>query len=321
MLLQAVLLLFATVLSPAVRADVSPGQASATPSVSDNVHELRQLLLDRPSVPITLPEGYAPPEPKMDLPDEGSSVVKLRCCVVYNTESGWYELTTPDDPNGPNVLPYRILWSQQLEPLEKYLKEDRSPVFRVTGEVTVYEDRAYLLLRNVVLEHSESASPAVTVLPPSEEESAAVTTQPQAAVPEAGSPEDILQRMLQDRPGKPLAVPSDPGFIESAGSVAPVGNRLPLQEDRGAMRIDRLVTLRRDPDSPWWLATFRSDNTLQDQPVRLLPCRKLRQTERLIESEKRKAVLLRVTGELTQYKGHRYLLLRIVLREPDLGQF
>ena len=62
------------------------------------------------------------------------------------------------------------------------------------------------------------------------------------------------------------------------------------------------------------MARFESDNTLADEPIRLLPCK-------LLQKAKRRGGRLRISGEITRYQGRRYLLLRKVLPERRMGQF
>ena len=80
------------------------------------------------------------------------------------------------------------------------------------------------------------------------------------------------------------------------------------------MIVDRLVRVLPDPASPWWNVRFEADNALGEPPLRVLPSRFLRTAQRL-------GGKLRVTGEMTHYKGQSYILLRKVLPERPLGQF
>ena len=85
--------------------------------------------------------------------------------------------------------------------------------------------------------------------------------------------------------------------------------------------IDRLVRVVRDADDGWMTVRFESDNTLQDPPMRLLPCRMLERAEQLAAGKARQTDILRVSGEVYQYKGNNYLLLRKVLPQRDMKQF
>ena len=89
------------------------------------------------------------------------------------------------------------------------------------------------------------------------------------------------------------------------------------------MRIDRLVSFEFDAQDQWWLARFESDNTLQDQPVRLLPCKLLELAEKDTGYHARgqKTYRARVSGVLTRYEGWRYLLLRKLVKEREMGAF
>ena len=306
---------------PAGKRD-APAEHNTTQAVEAE-DDLTRLLLDRPPVPITKPRDAEPLEPKPDLPAPGSAVVKRRCRIAYRPETGWYLLTFLPEQSGEVVQPRWVLQSEWLAAIEPLMKGPNAPLFCVSGETTVYRDRAFIFLRNVtVIGQSPQLSATATTQPkPTDSETEkAITTASQPTDKAAGSQDRILGNLLRDRPGKPIVVAAEPGKVQLAGAVAPTGNREQLSEDRGAMRIDRLVTI--NPESgDWRQVRFISDNTLQDQPMYLLPCKLLEEAEDVITAEKRKTVQLRITGEMTHYKGRRYLLLRKVLREREMGQF
>jgi len=132
-----------------------------------------------------------------------------------------------------------------------------------------------------------------------------------------------------------VRVPRDPGPVRDLPSVAPITGQQ-LNKDRGRVLVDRLVTIRgpkadfgsfshggAGASDDWWEARFVSDNTLQDQPIRLLPCKLLQVAESLHARQRwgGDTARFRVSGLITNYKGKQYLLLRKVVVERDMGQF
>ena len=87
------------------------------------------------------------------------------------------------------------------------------------------------------------------------------------------------------------------------------------------MVTDRLVRILPNPKDGWWQAVFVADNTLQEAPVRLLPCEMLEQAENAVIVGGGQTARYRISGEVTEYKGKQYLLLRKRLVEHDMGQF
>jgi len=295
--------------------------------------DLRGMLLQSPPVPITKPRDYEHKPPRPLMPAPGSAIDDHRARITYRPDVGWYVLTLIPERGTKTPLltmPRWVVPCKWLAAVERDLSGRSSGVFRVTGETMVYKNRAFVLLRNVKVERPrrrrakrlavqpEPASRPATL--PSEQ-----TEPPEQYVPTApevrSSADDILAKMLRRTPGEAIEVTDESEKIRIAPSVAPRGGRDQLDEDRGEMRVDRLVTIAQDDKGEWWEARFESDNTLQDQPVRLLPCKKLEEAERIVSRTKGTTSRLRISGEITHYKEHRYLLLRKVILERDMGQF
>ena len=300
----------------------SPAERPLAKQASDVREELARMLLDRPPVPITKPRGFKPKPTPSYLPACGTPVIDRRCWIVYRPDTGWYLLTFVPKKRGEAVLPRWVLPSKWLQEAEPIIARTPGTIFRVSGETTVYRDRTFILLRKIMIEppRKKKANPAVKA----QKKTPAVQPAPseaEPAPPDASAPDAIIRNLMRDRPGKPILVSAERGEVLPAPSVAPSGNVQQLDEDRGNMRIDRLVTIVFDDANEWMEARFESDNTLQDQPIRLLPCYLLEQAESIIAAEKRKYVHMKISGQITHYKKHRYLLLRKVLRQSQLGQF
>ncbi len=87
------------------------------------------------------------------------------------------------------------------------------------------------------------------------------------------------------------------------------------------MVVNRLVTIVPSQEGEWMEARFVSDNTLREQPIRLLPCRMLEIAERLDAAKTRRVVKFRVSGWTTTYQGRQYMLLRKAMKVPRISRF
>ena len=134
-------------------------------------------------------------------------------------------------------------------------------------------------------------------------------------------PDDLIRRLLEERPGKPVLLPPESeAKVEPLPSVSPaVAKQLP--QAFGSMIADRSVYLSTDANSGWSTVRFIADNTLLEQPIRLLPCKQVVVAKDLSATKLGRNIKLRVSGELTRYKGKEYLLLRKVTREREMHQF
>ncbi|MHC4295509.1 MAG: hypothetical protein ACYSTL_07975 [Planctomycetota bacterium] len=288
--------------------------------------QLTRMLLERPPVPVTK-SREAPPESPATHPLP-HPFAERRCRIEYSSETGWYRLTFLARPPGEYVRYRWILPSQLLAEIEPIIQRTPGAVFYVSGEPTTYKDREFVMLVSASVEHPAARTPEPPPAAPEPQKPSPAAPEPakltDVSAPDPGdsaSQDVILQQLLRRRPAKPVVVPYDPVEVTISESVAPAAGRPQLDEDRGDMRIDRLVTVVFNSEEQWWEARFRSDNTLQDQPIRLLPCKLLEDAEKTTTSAKRITIPVRITGEVTRYKGREYLLLRKVLRERDMGQF
>jgi hypothetical protein len=153
----------------------------------------------------------------------------------------------------------------------------------------------------------------------------ATPAEPQEAAPEEVrtppqvSVDDVLREFQQDRPrAEPLLPASDldaaydkPGTGERDGSVL----RLP----DGYFLVDRTGRLAQEGE--WWVFKFVSDNnpaSAPNPPMRLLPNQML---ERMIRESQGagRGVEFIISGEVTDFMGENYVLLRKLMRKRDLG--
>jgi len=299
--------------------------APPTPEQERTEENLRRMLLEREEVPLTRPQQHKPAPEAPKLPPDGSLVVGRRCRLFRDPETGWMVVHFDVEPGRRDEPPRWALPCERLEKMEAALEDHPRAVFRVSGETTVYRKRPFLLMTRdpVILGPSrpvvtESISAVAPSPPPPASPATQPATQPAsqpATQPAEPTSEDILRTLMREEPGRPLDPRSfEPEEVEPPPSVAPVGaGEMTLTGGPGELVIDRVVTLAPESPGGWKEARFKSDNTLREPPLRLLPCRMLERAERLGGE-------LRVSGVVTTYKGKRYLLLRKVIRERDLGQ-
>jgi hypothetical protein len=274
-------------------------------------------------VPITLPQGYEPTTVRqVSLPPEGRAVISRDGTVHKELTGEWYVIEF-DNPRGkPAEQPRRLLPCRLLEQIEQLIAEQPDTQFRVSGETTNDGDHAYLLLRRVsVLEATDlDHQPR-----PSRPAETAATTQPTAqgqSAPAADQTDTLISQLLTVQPGRPVAVEDAPPrhARENVESVAPAGE-VPFNPGKRTLVVDRVVRILPGRDGQWWWARFESDNTLREPPMRVLPGKLLTKAQRMTRRMGAASLRLRVSGEITSYKGNRYLLLRKLFRQRDMGQF
>jgi len=304
-------------------AATQPAEQPTTRPAEDGDDELAGLLLDRPRVPVTTARGEEPkppPAPTGPAPVNGSVVVDRRCTLTRERPGGWWELHFEPEEDSPDLPALRVLPNLLLEELADRHESDPDTAYRVTGEVHVHERAGYILLRRATVLAKEAPS---APSPPAETQAAVdAATQPAATRPAEGTAEDVMARLLADRPDMPVvtARPAAQGPAD-APSVAPTRNESTLTSGRSGLVVDRLVYVLPKDTGKLWVARFASDNTLREPPLRLMPCLKLQQTQAAVRANRNKQIQWRVTGEVTQYRGKRYLLIRKILPEREMGQF
>jgi hypothetical protein len=88
----------------------------------------------------------------------------------------------------------------------------------------------------------------------------------------------------------------------------------------GAMVFNRLGRLIREPGATWWTFRYESDKgVLYEPPMRVLPNQQLEAMENILENSPSESIRFVVSGEVVQYHGQEYLLIRkkIVKRGVD----
>jgi len=145
------------------------------------------------------------------------------------------------------------------------------------------------------------------------------TTQPaRQTVPSAS---EVLDQLLKTRPKHQPIEPVEPG-VEVRRSAAPSPSVSPNQDDLrllpdGSMLVDRPGRLVREGDG-WTFVIETAGEVVRERPLRLLPCRMLEQME-IAAAGGTAPVIFVVSGEVTEYRGANYLLLRKLLVRRDMG--
>jgi len=306
--------------APPRPAETMPSQstqpAQTRPSVARD--EVSRMLMEDPVVPVTVAKGYQPRrnERNEPLPIEGKAVVNRTGKIHMDKTSGWLIMTFDNTPGQDWLTSRRLLPCQLLEKVEQAIIVRPDAKFTVIGETTVYNKNAYMMLQRAAIAEDAPAKPS----PPTAKKPAASANKK----PSSGS--SLIEAMLKDKPTTALRVVSDPkskqkiAAQQNARSVAPPSGK-PLSAGGRAVVIDRVVRLVKDPTGQWWTARFQSDNTLREPPLRVLPNSILTKAVYLNRQMGQSSLKLRISGDITQYKGRRYLLMRKMFPQRDLEQF
>ena len=131
--------------------------------------------------------------------------------------------------------------------------------------------------------------------------------------------------MLQPttRPAEPLKpLPDEPVPADITGgpnAIVPNATTQPLVRE-GSMLLDRIGRLTRGADGKTWELALDSDGrAMSDPPLILLPNKKLSQLEDLVNNSYRD-MRIRVSGEVTEYRGRNFLLLQRWAQVADVAQ-
>jgi hypothetical protein len=223
-----------------------------------------------------------------------------------------------------SALTLRVLPNKRLTMLEAVLAGSQgTPSFAFTGRVTEFMGVNYLLAEHLaeVVDVSEPAAEAPSDTAEKEATGATAPDQKSATAP-AGEPrpEDIIKQLLERKPRRALVLPETmPAAPQEKPVVpayegAPVADQLWPEETMIVDRPGRVV-----PGEQWWTFAFEDKGQQPTRkPVRLLPNRMLEDAIAL-GGDQSLGIVLVVSGELTEYRGTNYLLLRKVLVQRDWG--
>lgn len=256
---------------------------------------------------------------------EGSRVVD-RPGKLRQQEEWWVFEPATGDPPLPTL---RLLPNAALEAaVLTWINADPPPDFSLSGEVLLFENQNYLLLRLAVRHHSPpplEGAPAREAAPAESDESPAndSATMPRRSASEGEpaearppEPERLIGLMRGERPRREVIssaalereqAPRAPSGAAAGG--APMLDQIPL-----VRRVGRLAR-----EGSWWSFAFESGQAgAVDVPLRLLPCQSLQRMIAAQENAPPDAVFV-VSGEVTAYDGLNYLLVRSATRRLELG--
>lgn len=239
----------------------------------------------------------------------------------------------------PECPPLNVLPNQWLEVVEAILAaSDGPPRFLITGRITEFHGRNYLLLENVAQLLNDAGPATMQPAGASATPSATSAASRPADGPAPGKlpdkkeprPEDVIRSLMAEEPLKAVVLPQlsaeagadEHGLApdEDASSADPYA-----QEDgkagpswpEGTLLVDRLGRVV-SQDGGWVLAFEDRGLKADESPIRLLPNRLL-ETAIALSRAGTKGVVFNVSGEVTQYQKHNYLLLRKILVKRDMG--
>jgi hypothetical protein len=221
------------------------------------------------------------------------------------------------------ALPLRLLPNKGLAMLEAVLTgSEQIPSFAFTGLVTEFQGNNYLLTEHLsqVIDVAEE-SPAEPAADESAVPAGAAAADATATAP-AGDPrpEDIIKQLLERKPRRAVPLPQNLPAVAKQETPPARPDGQPRSEQswpEETMVVDqpgRIV-----PSEQWWMFAFEDKgHQASRRPMRLLPNRMLENAIALAGDESMGVVLL-VSGEITEYRGTNYLLLRKVLVQRDWG--
>jgi hypothetical protein len=179
-----------------------------------------------------------------------------------------------------------------------------------------------LVILSVPSAIAQTTQPSIPAAAPTATTRPAAAPAPAATRPTNQSAEDMLRQMLQPQgqaaqPLRPL--PDLPPAVDSTsgpGAVTPYATTQRVVRE-GTMLLDRIGRLTPSADGKSFELRLESDGAaLADPPLVLLPNRKLMQLEDTVKNSYADQ-RVRVSGEISEYRGRNYLLLQRWNVVPD----
>lgn len=281
-----------------------PGEAGAEGTPIDEGQRTGAVVAKLTPEQHRLPEGYV----------IGSRVGRV------DRDGKWFVVRLQPQEGMPDASALRVLPNRELAKVEAILTDvPNSRDFLLTGRITEFQGVNYLLLEHVAQASGQSVRRS--------QEKAVVSTQPAtddiSSTPgREPTPEEILSQLMKNEPEKALVLP--PANVTSR-PTAGMGNTKsdratqdPSGWPEGTFLVDRLGRVVPSGDGWWSLAWEDRGDLGGRKPIRLLQNRLLESAVALSGGGTRGVVFI-VSGEVTEYKGMNYLLLRKVLIRRDLG--
>lgn len=235
----------------------------------------------------------------------------------------------PEDVAGtPKIPPLRVLPNRQLALVDRLLDQGADgETFLATGRVTEFLGRNYLLLEDLSSQTSPAPPAPAANGSKSEPKAAPPKTEPKAEPAEPGEPgrvpeaDEIISGLLSRGTPRPVAVPpgTTPATTNGAGApgasateggpaaVLPEGTLIPEFPARLIKSDEGWTIVRESPGDRPTASSYA-----------ILPSRLLEVMMSATAGGTRSVVLL-VSGQLTEYRGNNYFLVRKVLIRRDQG--
>ena len=272
-------------------------------------------------IPVTTATFSTPKKLIAKTPNDGRKVIDRRGTVAKDTTGRGWVFTFENGPKQVKEIPRRLLPCRLLEKVEEIVAKSPKTRFDISAEITTEKQDAvrqeYILLRRVsVITHRTKA----VALPVPVKEATTPGKTPATPASSGDDTDALREKLLSTGPGRALSVATAPETrVEQQQSIAPIAGA--AEPTRRSAVVDRTAHIVDDPKRRWAEARFVADNTLREPPMRLLPCILLDRARHLQSKMGQRDRKFRISGEVTHYHGRRYLLLRKVLLERDMGQF
>ena len=144
-----------------------------------------------------------------------------------------------------------------------------------------------------------------------------------ATRPAGTTAEQMLNQMLAPNADGTRPIPPAPGGATDAttggNAVAPGAPAVTVMRE-GSLIVDRTGRFVRNSDGQQWEFVFDADGrALKDPPVVVLPNLTMMAMENYATGTSRE-LRFRITGEVTEYRGRNYVLLRKAVVMPEVAQ-
>ncbi len=132
--------------------------------------------------------------------------------------------------------------------------------------------------------------------------------------PAEASADDVIRRLMNERKVPILADAATSAPASAPATEAPQAIIKPLPMPPGATVFNRLGRFIKESGSIWWTFRYESEKgVLYEPPMRVLPNQELDSIENILENSPADSVRFIISGEITQYHGQQYLLVRKML--------
>lgn len=211
--------------------------------------------------------------------------------------------------------PMKVIPNAKLEQMVRTATHsDQIEIFTISGEVTVYQGKNYLLVRMAMRPPPVEKVQPTTVLESEQPETSPKETPDQSKdISIESSVEDVLSKMQELKPDQTMIEPI-PQLQNNNMLEAIQGHTMIADGSSFVRRAGRLYQ-----QSGWWMFTPESDHPDHPElPLKLLPNKN---TDLMATMWKQNSIGLVyiVSGEVTLFQGVNYLLPLVAVRRIESG--